>query len=65
MNNVTPIKPESIADRAARELAAENADKALGKMKDLLRRRQAAEAVLKNIDREIEDYTQQIEQGLV
>ena len=65
MSTVTPIAPETVRQRAERELAAENAEKALAGMKGLLKRRQAAQAVLDNIDREIADYTRDIEQGLV
>lgn len=64
MSNITPVgKPLTIRQQAEAELAAENAKKALGGMKALLQRRQAAQTVLDNIDREIADYEAAIEQG--
>ncbi len=64
MNNTTPFDARpSVRELAARELANENREKALKGMKELLRRRAAAQTVVDNIDREIADYEAAIEQG--
>lgn len=64
-NNVTPM-PErqlSVREQAELEVKKEQADKAKGLMKDLLRRRSSTEAILKGIDLQIADLEQQIADG--
>lgn len=64
-NNITPI-PErqlSVREQAELEVKKEQAEKAKGMMKALLRQRAAAEATLKGIDLQIADLEQQIADG--
>lgn len=61
--NVKSIKQESVTERAKREVDEEYTDKAVKTLKDKLRERKDAQAVVDNIDREIEDLEDQIEQG--
>jgi hypothetical protein len=67
MSNVTtlPAPEPTIREIAQREVEKELAAKALTKMKNLLRDRAAAEAVLKGIDLQIADYERQINDGTV
>ena len=55
----TPKK--TIKEMAQEELRKERADKAKIKLKDLYRKQAAAKKVLANIDREIEDYLQELD----
>jgi hypothetical protein len=65
MSNVTniPAREPSILEQARAEVAKEQAEKAKGALKKLLRDRAAAEAVLKGIDLQIADVEQQIADG--
>ena len=64
MSNITPVGTKlTIRQQAEAELATENAKKALTGMKALLARRQAAQTIVDNIDREIADFEAAIEQG--
>lgn len=68
MTNVTNL-PQTEAQRIRAEAQAavkkEQADKALAGMKALLKRQADAQKVLDNINREIDDYMAQIEEGTV
>lgn len=55
----------SIREQAEQEVRKELAEKAKNKMKDLLRQRASAEAVVKGIDLQIADLEQQIVDGTI
>lgn len=65
MTNVTniPQRELSIREQAQAEVAKEQAEKAKGAMKTLLRQRAQAESVLKGIDLQIADLEAQINDG--
>jgi F0F1-type ATP synthase membrane subunit b/b' len=65
-NKVATIAPAlSIREQAEQEVRKELAEKAKNKMKDLLRQRASAEAVVKGIDLQIADLEQQIVDGTI
>lgn len=64
MSNPTKLETKkTIRQQAAELVAKERADKALKAMTDKLRERDAAQTVVDNIDREIDDLEQAIAQG--
>lgn len=60
---VTPMRGLTIREQAEQSVKKELAEKALEKMKKLLRDRAAAQAVLAGIDVQIADLEKQIEDG--
>lgn len=65
-DNIESLNPPKTPLQIAREeLAKETAQKAVKLLKAKLQERQKAEAVLANIDREIEDLEQKIDDGNV
>lgn len=63
-SNVKNLEPLlSIREQAEQEVRKEQAEKAKNKLKDLLRQRAAAEAVVKGIDLQLADLEQQITDG--
>lgn len=65
MSNITQVTERqlSVREQAELEVKKEQAEKAKGMMKALLRQRAAAEATLKGIDLQIADLEQQIADG--
>lgn len=65
MSNITQVTERqlSVREQAELEVKREQAEKAKGLMKNLLRQRAAAEAALKGIDLQIADLEQQINDG--
>lgn len=65
MSNVKDLGERQLTpfEIAQREIAEEKRQAAVQKLKDLLRKRAAAETVLANIDREIADANEAISQG--
>lgn len=61
--NITPARELTPREIAEREIAAERRETSVRKIKELLRKRIAAQTVLDNIDREIEDAEAAIAQG--
>lgn len=62
---LTPPTTLSVRQQAEQEVRKELAAKALEKMKNILRDRAKAEAVLKGFDVQIADLERQIEDGTV
>jgi hypothetical protein len=54
------IDAKAIQEKARKELADEQSKKAVEKLKELYQRREKAALVVKNIDREIELYLQDV-----
>lgn len=61
MTKVKAIKSMSILEMAKAELKTERATKAKEKLKHLFSQQNSAKKVLKNIEREIEDYLNELE----
>lgn len=63
MSSVTKLSTADIKQQAEAEVRKEQGEKAKEKIKTLLRRKAAAEEVVKGIDREIEVALAEIEAG--
>lgn len=65
VTDISPKRELTIREQAEAEVRREQAEKAKTKMKQLLRDRAAAEAVVKGIDLQLADLEQQIADGTV
>lgn len=62
MGLVTKLQKSVILSKVVEELSKEKVIEATGKLKALYRNRDKAKKVLRNLEREIEDYVEEIEQ---
>lgn len=63
MSDIKAVRPRTPREIAESELAAEKLAENTRRLKELLRRRDAAKTVLENIERDIADADLAIEQG--
>lgn len=62
---MTLVDIKEVEALAKKEIAEENSKKAVSKLKELYRQREKAHLVLRNLDREIENYLADISDNLI